>query len=258
MSVFYSLLRDSENFFHQIFDGEHLWSKASQLIIGCVAFFFIAGFVMGIYNSPLQAIAAGVKIPLLFLLSLIICFPALFVFNIILGSKLGILQSLVLIFAAYGIMACVLVSFAPIALFFIFIGSSYSFLRLLFVGIFAIAGFTGMLYLGKALQFGCEYNGVYPKQGIKIFRIWVVIFAFVGTQLAWNLRPFLGNKSMEFQLLRKQESNFYAHFIHTLGDFIAGEEQPPAKSQPDTEEQPANTQVDSLKFQNIIDTTITR
>jgi len=223
MNIFNRLLRDTEGFFKGIFDGINIWSAVFQLFWGCAILFSIYGIVMGLYNSPLQGLSSLVKVPTLFLLALIICFPALFVINIILGSKLGIGQSLAMILSAYGITACVLASFAPIALFFTLIGSSYAFLRLFHVAIFTIAGLAGMIYLNNGSKLGCEYHAIYPKLGVRIFKIWVIIFAFVGTQLAWNLRPFLGHKKQPFQIFRKQESNFYAHILNTFSEFVSGE-----------------------------------
>jgi hypothetical protein len=42
-----------------------------------------------------------------------------------------------------------------------------------------------------------------------IFRIWVIVFAVVGAQMAWVLRPFLGNPKLEFTWFRPRESNFF-------------------------------------------------
>ena len=120
-------------------------------------------------------------------------------------------------------MSCVVASFAPISLFFLLIGSSYTFMRLLHVGVFGIAGFAGMIALNRGLSYACEKYAVYPRKGVRVFKVWVLIFAFVGTQLAWNLRPFIGSRQLPFQLFRKHESNFYAHVLYTLRDFLTGE-----------------------------------
>lgn len=218
--IFAELLRDRENFFEKIFNEEHLTKTIVQLFFISIVLFAVYGFTMGIYNSPLQSISSMVKVPLLFYLSLLISYPALFVFNILLGSKLSIGQSLAMVLAAYGLISCVLASFAPIALFFVLIGSSYPFLRLLHVAIFGIAGIAGMAILNQGFVLACEHRAIYPHKGIKVFQIWVIIFAFVGTQLAWNLRPYVGDKGQPFQIFRKQESNFYAHIFHTVGEFI--------------------------------------
>ncbi|MCW6010691.1 hypothetical protein K1W54_39995 [Micromonospora sp. CPCC 205371] len=46
--------------------------------------------------------------------------------------------------------------------------------------------------------------------------IWIMLFGFVGTQLAWTLRPFFGNPGQEFALFRSIEGNFYAEIIRTI------------------------------------------
>ncbi|RKZ32148.1 actin-binding WH2 domain-containing protein [bacterium] len=230
---FKNLLRDRESFFETIFRGEKLYLIIIKLLIISILLFAVYGFVMGIYNSVQQAISSMIKVPVLFYLCLFICYPALFVFNILIGSKLTVGKSLAMILSAYTLIACVLASFAPIAMFFILIGSSYPFLRLLHVAIFTISGIAGMMVLYNGLTLACEYQSIYPKQSLRVFQVWVIIFAFVGSQLAWNLRPFIGNKNLPFQLFRKQESNFYSHIFHTINQFIFGEEQP-EKPKPDT------------------------
>ena len=47
--------------------------------------------------------------------------------------------------------------------------------------------------------------------------IWILLFGFVGTQLAWTLRPFFGHPNTDFALFREIEGNFYAEIIRTIG-----------------------------------------
>ncbi|HHS49736.1 MAG TPA: actin-binding WH2 domain-containing protein [candidate division Zixibacteria bacterium] len=223
MKVFDTVLRDREAFYDSILKADRIGVIVGKMLIGALILFAIYGVAMGLYNSPAQALSSAVKVPALFVLTLLVCYPALFIFNVLLGSKLTLGQSLAMILTAFMLSACVLASFAPIVIFFKLIGSSYTFLRLLHVAVFTVAGFTGMKALNDGLVYACEEHSVYPKQGVRVFQIWVLIFAFVGTQLAWNLRPFLGNRNLEFQLFRKQEGNFYSHVFRTFGDFILGD-----------------------------------
>ncbi len=73
----------------------------------------------------------------------------------------------------------------------------------------------------EALKFACEKKDIYPKIGVTVFRIWIIILAFVGIQLAWNLRPFLCNKNEEFKLFRKYEGNFYTAIIYSVQQLAA-------------------------------------
>jgi hypothetical protein len=56
----------------------------------------------------------------------------------------------------------------------------------------------------------------------RIIRIWSLIYIFVGTQLSWLLRPFMGDPGT-FVLFREVEGNFYIAMLRvftTLADKI--------------------------------------
>ena len=82
-----------------------------------------------------------------------------------------------------------------------------------------------------------EGRNIYPKIGLTVFKIWVVIFAFVGMQLSWNMRPFLGSKNMPFQLFRTEtQGNFYGTVFSAVGNLFGvkkDKEQPGEISEPD-------------------------
>ncbi|MEV0725837.1 hypothetical protein AB0I37_24035 [Micromonospora purpureochromogenes] len=50
--------------------------------------------------------------------------------------------------------------------------------------------------------------------------VWILLFGFVGTQLAWTLRPFVGSPGEDFALFRSIEGNFYAEILRTLGNLF--------------------------------------
>ena len=53
-----------------------------------------------------------------------------------------------------------------------------------------------------------------------IFRIWILIYAVVGAQMSWILRPFIGGPNETFHLFSPRgESNFFINVweaIHKL------------------------------------------
>jgi hypothetical protein len=52
--------------------------------------------------------------------------------------------------------------------------------------------------------------------------IWILLFGFVGTQLAWTLRPFFGSPDEPFQVFRSSISGtFYADIFRTIGDLFS-------------------------------------
>jgi hypothetical protein len=47
-----------------------------------------------------------------------------------------------------------------------------------------------------------------------IFRIWVIVFGLVGSQMSWVLRPFVGQPGRPFEWFRPKESNFFEGVWH--------------------------------------------
>jgi hypothetical protein len=126
------------------------------------------------------------------------------------ASRLSFTQTLGLIMLALTLNAILLASCAPIVLFFVFSGASYNFIKLLHVAIFAFSSCWGMLALWQGLQAMCEHSDLYPKRAVRIMQVWILVFGFVGTQMAWSLRPFVGQPNLPFQWLRAdQAGNFY-------------------------------------------------
>ncbi|MFT4586933.1 MAG: hypothetical protein ACI8QF_001023 [Limisphaerales bacterium] len=151
------------------------------------------------------------------------CYPVLFVINVLMGSKLDFTQTLALILYSLALNAVLLASCAPIVLFFTVTGADYHFVKLLHVAIATFAGCWAMVGLWQGLTEMCENSDLYPRQAIRILKVWIVVFGFVGTQMAWSLRPFVGSPGMEFQVFREnQGSNFYATVFHSMGRLVSG------------------------------------
>jgi hypothetical protein len=219
LSVF-GIFRDRDAYF-ELLNQKNRQSRTvlhQTLIILVLAAFY--GLIMGSYNSPLQALVTGIKVPSLLFLALFICFPAFYVIQYMLGSKMSILQMMNTILSGFVVFSTIMASFAPIVIFFMITGNNYSFLKLLHVGIFIFSGIFGMRTIIEALKYSCEKKSVYPKIGINIFKFWIVIFAFVGVQLAWNLRPFVGDKNLPMELFREKEGNFYLAIFQSMGDLL--------------------------------------
>ena len=220
---FFRDFQDKENFFEKLTSNKDTLRQVGNQYLLLNVCSFLYGIVMGSYNGFRQAISSGIKVPLLFSLALLVCFPAFFIIQHVLGSKLGFWQMFKVILSGFVMVTLVMVSFAPIVIFFLITGDNYSFLKLLHVAIFGLSGFFGMKTILDALRFSCEKKQVYPKVGVVVFRFWILILAFVGMQLAWNLRPFIGSKGLPFELFRKREGNFYLAVIQSAGDLVSSE-----------------------------------
>jgi hypothetical protein len=103
-------------------------------------FSLLYGIMMGSYNGFLQGMVTGIKLPCLVFLSLLICFPALFVIQFMIGSAMTLRQMANIILSGFLVFSTIAVSFAPIVLFFMLTSNNYSFLKLLHVSIFTFSG----------------------------------------------------------------------------------------------------------------------
>jgi hypothetical protein len=52
--------------------------------------------------------------------------------------------------------------------------------------------------------------------------VWILLFGFVGTQLAWTLRPFFGDPGHPFALFRHIDGTFYADILQTISRLLHG------------------------------------
>jgi hypothetical protein len=197
--------------------------------------------------DPMQVLASMVKVPLLFYLTLLVTFPSLYVFNALVGSRLRILTVVRLLVASLGVMVTVLASLGPIVAFFSVSTASYPFMLLFNVAVYTVAGTLGMAFLLQTLhrlsvvdsQAPAQFDPltveldeprgaldplesrVLSKHVKTVFRLWVIVFALVGAQMGWVLRPFVGNPNMPFTWWRARESNFFQAVFRTFGSLFS-------------------------------------
>ena len=134
------LFREPEYLFEAVFNEEGLNHKLTYYAACAFLFSAIYGAFLGMYSGWLYIPTVAGKFPLLLFGTLVVCAPALFTFNVLLGSKLTVTQTLAMLVVATYLISAVLVSLAPIVLFFIISGSGDSFILLLNVACCAIAG----------------------------------------------------------------------------------------------------------------------
>jgi len=50
-----------------------------------------------------------------------------------------------------------------------------------------------------------------------LLRVWIVLYMFVGIEMAWVLRPFVGSPGMPFQFFREEAlGNAYLEIANTI------------------------------------------
>lgn len=104
------------------------------------------------HDGLLQIGYSAAKVPMLFFLTLLVTFPSLYVFNALVGSRLRFVAVMKLIIAAMAVTLAVLASFGTILVFFSLCTTSYSFIVLLNVLLFGVAGLLGMGFLLQTLH----------------------------------------------------------------------------------------------------------
>jgi hypothetical protein len=220
LAVIETILRNRYHFFVEIRDGIGLGETMRAMLVSSLIFLALYGAVLGSTHSLWQTLSSAAKLPILFLATLIVCSPTLYFFNILFGSNQSLTQNFALIMTAITVTAVLLLSFAPILVFFMLTTSGYQFFKLLNVMIFTICGIVGVMFLSQ----GMRIVSAAGKEGVSARRwvmwLWVFVYAFVGSQMAWTLRPFIGAPSMKFELFRQLGGNFYTNILASIGEIL--------------------------------------
>ncbi len=64
--------------------------------------------------------------------------------------------------------------------------------------------------------------GSTPMRARVIFQVWLIVFAVVGAQMSWVLRPFIGAPDMPFAWFRDRQSNFFLDVARTFSELFGG------------------------------------
>jgi len=220
LAVIETILRNRHHFFIEIRDGVGLREKMRAMLISSIMFLALYGAVLGSTHSLWQALSSAAKLPILFLATLVVCSPTLYFFNVLFGSNQSLTQNFALILTAITVTSVLLLSFTPVMLFFLLTTSGYQFFKLLNVGICAIAGWMGVLFLSQGMRIVSAAGRERAGARRNIVRLWIMLYAFVGSQMAWTLRPFIGAPSMKFELFRQLGGNFYTNILVSLGEML--------------------------------------
>lgn len=210
-------------------DDEDLWSLSRLFFyISCVAS-GAYGVIMGASNwlqgssfafgsEFLMMLVTGLKVPVLFLLTLLIVVFPIHVSSRFIGVRASFAQVVALLLASLAMTTVVLASMGSVAFFFALTTRSYSFIKLLHVVIFAYAGVMGLACLVRWFH---GVMGPVSSRGRRyILLSWLLLYMFVGTQLAWVLRPFVGAPGTDYTFFRPRTGNFYENVYESFLDLM--------------------------------------
>ncbi|MBI4556672.1 MAG: actin-binding WH2 domain-containing protein [Candidatus Hydrogenedentes bacterium] len=167
------------------------------------------GASMGLFTGWYPAVVSGLKLPALYLFTVLIGFPSFYVINCIGGPRLRFGPTFRLLLIAVSANAVVLASYAPLAYFFTLTTSrhGYQFLVVMHAAVLAASGAVSLV-VGLVL---CRAAGGTIGQHVRasIFASWGVLYAVIGAQMAWTLRPWIGSPQLPYTPVRSIEGSFF-------------------------------------------------
>lgn len=195
-----------------------------QIVLIMVGFGILYGAVMGSFGGVtgerlLQVVYSGVKVPLLLAVTFITSLPSFFVINTILGLRDDFVKGLRALVATQAALTVILASFAPFTALWYASSADYEAALLFNAFMFGSASVTAQLLLLRLYRPLIAKN---PRHRIMI-RLWLVIYAFVGIQMGWTLRPFIGAPNVEATFFRQEAwGNAYVEVANLIMRVLGG------------------------------------
>lgn len=182
------------------------------------------GLAMGSYHlSPdraLYAIFAAIKLPLMITATTALCLPGFFALTTVLGLRADLRDSIRAILCGQAAFATTLASLAPVTLLAYVSGVSPRGALLTSGAMFAVATLVAQSVMWA------RYRPLIARspRHLALLGYWLAAYVFVGIQMGWMLRPFVGTLGVAPTFLRDEPlSNAYM-IVWRLVWGIAGNE----------------------------------
>jgi hypothetical protein len=191
------------------------------LILGPGMFY---GAVMGTYGGVTgdrawQLLYSAVKVPFLIVVTFALSLPSFYVLNALLGLRADFTRVLRALMSTQAGLTVILTSLAPITAFWYASGSAYQAAILFNGAMFALASFGAQWMLRRDYEPLIRSD---PRHRLML-RTWIFIYIFVGIQMAWVLRPFVGDPDRPVQFFREDSwSNAYEVVVQMMWQVLTG------------------------------------
>jgi hypothetical protein len=183
------------------------------------------GAAMGWWRAPLAAAFVAIKFPLIMLLTATGNALLNAMLAPLLGLNITLRQSFLANLISFMIASAILAAFAPLAAFMVWnappmtadaarSAGTYSLIQVTHVAVIAFAGVAANLRLAQLLR---ELSGS-AATARRVLFAWLAGNLFLGSQLTWILRPFIGSPSLPVEFLRATafQGNFYETVFRSL------------------------------------------
>jgi hypothetical protein len=194
-----------------------------RLIAFIVLFGVFYGAVMGSFGVTsirlLQPLYSGVKVPLLLLVTFLLSLPSFWVLNTLLGLAADFREVLRALVTTQAALTVILASLAPFTVFWYASFTDYH-NAILFNGVmFGIASFSAQWLLRRLYRPLIARNIRHRT----LLRVWLIIYAFVGIQLGYVLRPFIGDPRLPVHFFRADSwGNAYVYVAQLIWHALTG------------------------------------
>lgn len=203
-------------------NARRFWLHVGVILMGTGLY----GAAMGCWRDPQQALYDAIKFPLIILLTVIGNALLNGMLAPLLGLNIPFRRSFSAILMSFAITSAILGAFSPIIAFWIWNAPSmtsktsaaadttYKLLLLAHVLAVALAGATSNIRLFQLL----EKLGGSRAIARRVLFAWLAGNLFLGSQLSWILRPFIGSPNLPVEFLRRTafHGNFYEAVFHSL------------------------------------------
>ncbi len=190
-----------------------------SMLIGGMLYGAVMGTFGGFGGDRLWQVAfSALKVPLLLLATCAVSLPSFFVLNSLFGVRSDFPEVFRALLAAQAGLTIVLAALAPYTALWYLSFSHYTSAILFNTLLFAIASVAAQWLLRRYYAPLIARN---PRHRL-LQRMWLVIYAFVGIQMGWILRPFVGSPDMPVQFFRDETwGNAYVIVARMVWELLA-------------------------------------
>lgn len=212
LSLIDGLLRDRRAALDAMEDPAKTGHSARTLVITIMLGTGVLGATLGMYRGGIQILYAGIKLPLMILLTAGICAPAFSALKAALYGQTHIKRDVLVVLGSLALASLLAAACAPVLMLAMTLDVSYHRLILLTVACCGVAGLGGLTFFFAALRRWSQ--GRHRALALALF----MVFGAVGSQMTWTLRPFLVRpRTVEVPFVRAIEGSFIqAVFESTL------------------------------------------
>lgn len=200
--------------------ASHSLAHLGVIILTCsLGYGAVMGSFGGIAGERVwQVLYSALKVPLLLVVTFLLSLPSFFVLNTFLGLRADFPAALRAHVAAQAGLAIILIALAPLTLVWYASSADYQ-AAILFNGLmFAVASGGAQLLLRRGYRPLVDRR----RRHRSLLRLWLFLYAFIGIQMGWLLRPFVGAPDQPVQFFREGAwDNAYVIVIRMMWNVLA-------------------------------------